>query len=230
MEPVRFGIVGCGKVGGLHAAALKAVPETVYVGACDADPARAAAFAVKHGGAAFPDLDSLLASGVEVVVIGTPHPAHAGPAVKALSAGVHVLVEKPMAATLADCDAMIAAAEASGAKLGVISQRRFYEPVRRVKEAIDAGKLGTPVLGHVLMYSWRDAAYYASDPWRGRWDTEGGGVLVNQSPHQLDMLLWFLGPARRWPASGATSTTQRWRWTTPPSPRFASGAAGSARS
>jgi predicted dehydrogenase len=195
VEPVRFGIVGCGKVGGLHAAALKAVPEAVYVGACDADPTRAAAFAATHGGAAFPDVDALLAAGVEAVVIGTPHPAHAEPAVKAMSAGVHVLVEKPMAATLADCDAMIAAAKASSTKLGVISQRRFYEPVRRVKEAIDAGKLGIPILGHVLMYSWRDAAYYASDPWRGRWDTEGGGVLVNQSPHQLDMLLWFLGPA-----------------------------------
>ena len=184
MEPVRVGIVGCGKVGGLHAAALRAVPEAVYVGACDADPARAAAFAAKHGGVAFPDLDALLRSGVEAVVIGTPHPAHAAPAVRAAAAGVHVLVEKPMAATLADCDAMLAAAARSGVRLGVISQRRFYEPIRRVKAAIDAGKLGTPVLG-----------YYTSDPWRGRWDTEGGGVLVNQSPHQLDMLLWFLGPA-----------------------------------
>jgi UDP-N-acetyl-2-amino-2-deoxyglucuronate dehydrogenase len=195
VEPVRVGIVGCGKVGGLHAAALRAVPEAVYVGACDADPARAAAFAAKHGGTAFPDLDALLRSGVEVVVIGTPHPAHAQPAIRAAEAGVHVLVEKPMAATLTDCDAMIAAAARSGVWLGVISQRRFYEPIRRVKAAIDAGKLGTPVLGLVLMYSWRDAAYYTSDPWRGRWDTEGGGVLVNQSPHQLDMLLWFLGQA-----------------------------------
>jgi predicted dehydrogenase len=195
VEPVRVGVVGCGKVGGLHAAALRAVPEAAFVGACDADPARAAAFAAKHGGAAFPDLDALLRAGVEAVVIGTPHPAHAAPAVRAAEAGVHVLVEKPMAATLADCDAMLAAAARTGVRLGVISQRRFYEPVRRAKAALDAGKLGTPVLGMFLMYSWRDAAYYTSDPWRGRWDTEGGGVLVNQSPHQLDLLLWFLGPA-----------------------------------
>ncbi len=195
MTPVRVGIVGCGKVGGLHATALREVPEAVYVGACDADPTRAEAFSAKHGGTAFPDLDALLRSGVEAVVIGTPHPAHAAPAIRAAAAGVHVIVEKPMAATLADCDAMLAAAARSGVRLGVISQRRFYEPIRRVKDAIDAGKLGTPVLGLVLMYSWRDAAYYTSDPWRGRWDTEGGGVLVNQSPHQLDMLLWFLGPA-----------------------------------
>ena len=195
MEPVRVGIVGCGKVGGLHATALRAVPEVVYVGACDADPPRAGAFAAKHGGMAFADLDVLLRSGVEAVLIGTPHPAHREPAVRAAEAGVHVLVEKPMAATLADCDAMLAAAARAGVRLGGISQRRFYEPVRRVKAAIEAGKLGTPALGLVLMYSWRDAAYYTSDPWRGRWDTEGGGVLVNQSPHQLDMLLWFLGPA-----------------------------------
>jgi len=194
VEPVRVGIVGCGKVAGLHAAALRAVPEAVYVGACDADPGRAAAFAAKHGGSAFGNLDALLAAGVEVVLIATPHPAHAAPTVQAAEAGVHVLVEKPMAATLADCDNMIAAAARTSVHLGVISQRRFYEPVRRIKAAIDAGKIGTPALGLFLMYSWRDAAYYASDPWRGRWDTEGGGVLVNQSPHQLDLLLWLLGP------------------------------------
>jgi len=193
--PVRVGLVGCGKVAGLHAAALLAVPEAEYVGTCDADPGRATAFAAKHGGAAFADLDALLAAGVEVVLIATPHPAHAAPTVQAAEAGVHVLVEKPMAATLADCDAMIAAAARTGVQIGVISQRRFYEPVRRIKAAIDAGKLGTPALGLFLMYSWRDAAYYASDPWRGRWDTEGGGVLVNQSPHQLDLLLWLIGPA-----------------------------------
>ncbi|QDU21396.1 Gfo/Idh/MocA family protein [Urbifossiella limnaea] len=195
MQPVRVGIVGCGKVAGLHAAALRAVPEAVFVGACDADPARAAAFAATHGGVGFTDLDALLSAGVEVVLIATPHPAHAAPTIRAAEAGVHVLVEKPMAATLADCDAMIATAERAGVRLGVISQRRFYEPVRRIRAAIDAGKLGTPALGLFLMYSWRDAAYYTSDPWRGRWDTEGGGVLVNQSPHQLDLLLWLLGPA-----------------------------------
>src|SRR5262249_5138131 len=107
--------------------------------------------------------------------------------------GVHVLVEKPMAASLADCDAMIAAAQKAGVHLGVISQRRFYEPVRRMKDAIDAGKIGKPALGVFIMYSWRDQAYYQSDPWRGKWATEGGGVLVNQSPHMLDMLQWFMG-------------------------------------
>jgi predicted dehydrogenase len=89
---------------------------------------------------------------------------------------------------------MIEAAERNGVKLGVVSQRRFFEPVLRMKAAIDAGKIGTPVLGTVQMFSWRDEAYYRSDPWRGRWDTEGGGVLINQSPHHLDILQWMMGP------------------------------------
>ncbi len=88
---------------------------------------------------------------------------------------------------------MLAAARRRGIKLGVISQRRWYEPVLRMKAAIDAGKIGRPVLGTFVMYSWRDPSYYRSDPWRGRWDTEGGGVLVNQSPHMLDLLAWLMG-------------------------------------
>jgi UDP-N-acetyl-2-amino-2-deoxyglucuronate dehydrogenase len=119
---------------------------------------------------------------------------HAAPAIEAAAAGVHVLVEKPMAASLADCDAMIEAARAGGVHLGIVSQRRFFPPVVRMKAAIDAGKIGTPVLGAVVMLSWRDEAYYRSDPWRGRWDTEGGGVLINQSPHHLDILQWLMGP------------------------------------
>ncbi len=135
----------------------------------------------------------LRSSGVEAVFICTPHPLHAEAAVLAAEAGVHVMVEKPMAATLSDCDRMLQAVRKSGVTFSVMSQRRFYEPVQRMKRAIDAGKIGRPVLGLFLMFSWRDQAYYESDPWRGKWSTEGGGVLVNQSPHQLDLLRWFMG-------------------------------------
>ncbi len=105
-----------------------------------------------------------------------------------------MLIEKPMATTLADCDEMIAAAESNGVRLGAVSQRRFFEPIQRMKAAIDAGKIGRPVLGTVNMFSWRDEAYYKSDPWRGKWDTEGGGVLINQATHHLDILQWLMGP------------------------------------
>ena len=129
----------------------------------------------------------------DVVLLATPHPLHASGAIPSLEAGAHVLVEKPLAANLRDADAMLEASRKSGVRLSVISQRRFYEPVLRMKAAIDAGKIERPVLGVFQMFSWRDPAYYNSDPWRGRWDAEGGGVLVNQSPHQLDLLRWFLG-------------------------------------
>jgi predicted dehydrogenase len=196
MKPVRVALVGCGKVAQIHAAALRSLPEAEFVAVCDVSAERAEAFAAKCGVRPFIDLGVMLQDAApEAIIIGTPHPLHAEAAVRAAESGVHVLVEKPLAANLADCDAMLAAARKSRVTLGAISQRRFYEPVQRMKRAIDAGKIGAPVLGVFIQYSWRDAAYYRSDPWRGRWDTEGGGVLVNQSPHQLDILLWLMGAA-----------------------------------
>jgi predicted dehydrogenase len=196
MLPIRVALIGCGKVAGIHAAALAALPEAEFVAACDVNAERAGAFAAKWSVRPFADLATMLReSRPEAVIVGTPHPLHAEAAIRAAEAGVHVLVEKPLAASLADCDAIIAAARKSGITLGVISQRRFYEPVQRMKRAIDAGKIGTPALGVFIQYSWREASYYTSDPWRGKWDAEGGGVLVNQSPHQLDILLWLMGPA-----------------------------------
>ena len=99
-----------------------------------------------------------------------------------------------MAVDLKGCDRTIAAADEAGIKLGVVSQRRFYEPVQRVKQAVDAGKIGQPVLGTVTVMGWRDEAYYQLDPWRGKWATEGGGVMLTQTTHQLDLFQWFMGP------------------------------------
>ena len=195
MDTLKVALVGCGKVGRLHCLALKQCPDARLVALCDASETRAGQFASEFGGAAFTQLSQMLSMArPDVVLIATPHPLHKEPTVQALASGVHVLVEKPLAASVSDCDAMIAAARQSGKTLGVISQRRFFEPVLRMKQAIDTGKIGKPVLGFFLMYSWRSLEYYKSDPWRGKWDTEGGGVLVNQSPHQLDILRWFMGP------------------------------------
>lgn len=194
MKPVRTALIGCGKVGGLHAAALTSLPESTLVAVCDSTPDRAEKFAARYGGRPFCDLSKLIReTGAEAVFICTPHPLHAEAAVLAAEAGLHVMVEKPMAASLADCDRMLRAAEKSGVTLSVMSQRRFYESAQRMKGAIEAGRIGQPILGLFLMFSWRDEAYYQSDPWRGKWSTEGGGVLVNQSPHQLDLLRWFMG-------------------------------------
>ncbi|MDQ6678915.1 MAG: Gfo/Idh/MocA family oxidoreductase [Acidobacteriota bacterium] len=195
MRRLRTGLVGCGKVGALHAEALRRLPESDFVAVCDSSLERAAGFAERYGTEAFANAGAMVRDAqVEAVCLCTPHPLHAEAAVPAMDAGAHVLVEKPLASNLADCDLMISAAKRNGVQLGVVSQRRFFEPVRRVKRAIEDGKLGRPVLATVAMFSWRDEAYYRSDPWRGRWDTEGGGVLVNQSPHHLDLLQWFMGP------------------------------------
>jgi UDP-N-acetyl-2-amino-2-deoxyglucuronate dehydrogenase len=194
MQSVRTALIGCGKVGQIHATALRALPEADFVAVCDSNPQRAAAFAERFGVHPYTDVVTMLRdAGVQAVVVCTPHPLHAAPVILAAEAGVHALVEKPLAANLADCDAMLAASRKAGTKLAVVSQRRLYEPVLRMKAAIDAGKIGIPVLGVFSMFSWRDRAYYESDPWRGKWATEGGGVLVNQSPHQLDLLQWFMG-------------------------------------
>lgn len=190
---LRVGIVGCGKVAALHAEALRLGCGGQLTAVYDMAPERTDAFAARYQVSACRTFAELFQQ-TEVAILCTPHPQHAGACIAAANAGLHVLVEKPLAASLTDCDAMIEAAIRNHVTLGVVSQRRFYEPVRRMKAAINAGKLGKPVLGTMNMLSWRDQDYYASDPWRGKWATEGGGVLINQSPHQLDILQWLMGP------------------------------------
>lgn len=194
MTKLRTALVGCGKVAHLHAAALQNLPESEFVAACGRSPERANAFAAKYKVAAFTDIHEMLAkSKPQAICICTPHPEHAGPVVAAAKAGVHALVEKPLASSLADCDAMLAAAREHKTVLSTIYQRRFYPPCQRIRRAIDEGKIGKPVLGVATVSGWRDEAYYKSDAWRGSWKHEGGGVLVNQSPHQLDLLTWYMG-------------------------------------
>jgi len=195
MRTYRTGIVGLGKVAVLHARAISEIPHAVLSGVCSRSTKKAESFGAEYGAAAYTDVNDMVSGeGLDLVIICTPHPNHLQPALEALQAGAHLLVEKPLASTLQDCDTMIAAALEADRRLGVISQRRFYPPVLRIKEALDEGRIGKPVLGTVQMYGWRDKAYYDSDPWRGTWKEEGGGVLVNQAPHQLDLFCWLMGP------------------------------------
>lgn len=195
MKRIKTGIIGCGKGAHLHAQALQNLPQSSFTGVYSRNPQTAQAFAQKYGVEAYASIEEMaVRGGIEAVIICSPHPAHAEGAVRACRAGMHVLVEKPLASSLQDCDAIIAAAKEHGVTLGTVSQRRFYPAAQRVKQAIEVGKLGKPILGTVTMLGWRDQAYYQADPWRGTWEGEGGGVLVNQAPHQLDLLQWFLGP------------------------------------
>ncbi len=192
----NIAILGCGKVAHLHARAVRELTRARLAGVWSRSRSTAEAFAIQYQTTPYASVPELVKSEhIDLAIVCTPHPYHREPAMEAMDNGAHVLIEKPLAVTLDDSDAMIAAAQSNNVRLGVISQRRWYAPSMRVKKAIDEGKIGQPALGTVLMLGWRDKAYYDSNAWRGTWDMEGGGVLVNQSPHQLDLLLWYMGEA-----------------------------------
>ena len=186
--------MGVGKVTDMHARALVKLKESVFTAVCSRSREKAGNFASRHDIKAYTDVAEMVSKEkIDAVIICTPHPNHREPAIAALEAGANVLIEKPLASSLEDCDAMIEASGRCGRQIGVVCQRRWYPPAIRVKSAIEAGKIGRPVFGTVNMLGWRDRTYYDSDPWRGTWKGEGGGVLVNQAPHQLDMIQWFMG-------------------------------------
>ncbi|MDR2472636.1 MAG: Gfo/Idh/MocA family oxidoreductase [Tannerella sp.] len=190
----NIAIIGCGKVAHLHAKAVENLHNAKLAAVWSRTKESAERFAALYGAKPYDEIETMIDdSKIDLVIVCNPHPFHCEVTVKAAQAGSNVLVEKPLASTLEDCDKMIEACRKAGVRLGVVSQRRWYAPVQRIRRAIDEGKIGTPLLGTVNMLGWRDKAYYDSDPWRGTWDMEGGGVLVNQAPHQLDILLWMMG-------------------------------------
>jgi predicted dehydrogenase len=190
----NIAILGCGKVAHLHANAIQNLTNAKLAAVWSRSKKSADEFARQYETRAFESISEMVKTArIDLALICTPHPFHRDPAIEAAQAGANILVEKPLASTLEDADAIIEACKNSGVKLGVISQRRWYAPVMRVKKAIDAGKIGKPVFGTINMLGWRDKNYYDADEWRGTWNMEGGGVLVNQAPHQLDLLLWYMG-------------------------------------
>ena len=194
MERVKTALVGCGKVGQIHAQALATLAESELVGVCDVDADRASAFAARFG--------------------GRPYHRRRHHAARARRAGRRDRDAAPARTpprrswrrrpactcwsrsrwprawpTATPCSPRRGG---TGSSWGSSASADGTSRSSRMKAAIDAGKIGRPVLGMFVMYSWRDPSYYRSDPWRGRWDTEGGGVLVNQSPHMLDLLTWLM--------------------------------------
>ena len=195
-QPVtrNIAILGCGKVAHLHAKAIQNLPNARLAGVWSRSAKSAETFAVQYGVPFYSEVEDLIKNeNISLAIVCSPHPFHRGPAEKAALAGANILVEKPLASTLEDADSIITTCRNAGVKLGVISQRRWYAPVKRVKAAVEAGKIGKPVFGTINMLGWRDRNYYDADEWRGTWKMEGGGVLVNQAPHQLDILLWLMG-------------------------------------
>jgi UDP-N-acetyl-2-amino-2-deoxyglucuronate dehydrogenase len=192
---IHTAILGCSKVAHIYAKGLAGLEEAELTAVWNRTFEKAREFAGQSGVKPYPDIEEMVRrASVDLVIVCNAHPFHSEAALPAIRAGAHALVEKPLAASLADCDAMIGAAKKAGVILGSVAQRRWYAPVRRVKKAIDDGKIGKPILGTVLMLGWRDEKYYQSDAWRGTWRQEGGRVLVNQAPHQIDLLQWYMGP------------------------------------
>jgi predicted dehydrogenase len=193
---IRFAIVGVGVAGRYHAAAIEQTPHAQLVAVCRASAHQAdlAATAQQFGAPCERDYAALLARrDVDVVCLCTPSGLHARQAIAAANAGKHILVEKPLALTLSDADAMMAACQRNGSLLGVVLQRRTDPMFRQVRDAIAKGELGRLTMGNVVVPYWRPQSYYDSAAWRGTWMLDGGGVLMNQSIHLVDLLLWFMG-------------------------------------
>lgn len=196
LDKLRFGILGCGMVANIHARAIKEIPGAELVAVCDADPARARAFAEKYGARPFSDFSEMLASDIDIVNICTPSFLHAQNAIEALEKGKHVVLEKPMAFTAAEADKVIAASDASGKKLTVISQLRFSDDVKKVKKLVEEGAFGKITLCNLFMKYYRSREYYSGSPWKGKLAFDGGGALMNQGIHGVDLLIYIMGDVK----------------------------------
>lgn len=210
MSRMRFALVGCGVIAPTHARALLGLPDRAELVACsDVVPGRARALAAELGIEARAYADVLADPTIDAVTVCTPSGLHAEVGVPALLAGKHVVVEKPMDVSLEACDRLLAAQARSGATLAVVSQHRFDAASQAVKAAVDAGVLGRLVLAEARVPWYRTQEYYDSGEWRGTWAMDGGGALVNQGVHTLDLLRWTCGPVRTVYAQARTAAHER---------------------
>jgi predicted dehydrogenase len=204
---VRIAILGCGRIAKRHADLLGngRIAGATLAAVCDLQPARAKAFADMYRVPGFVALAEMLTqTDIDAVSILTPSGLHASHAIEVAKSKRHVIVEKPMALTLADATAMIDTAEAAGVRLFVVKQNRFNVPVLKAREALEAGRFGKLVLGTVRVRWCREQAYYDQDSWRGTWALDGG-ILSNQASHHIDMLSWFMGEVTSVHARGLTA-------------------------
>jgi UDP-N-acetyl-2-amino-2-deoxyglucuronate dehydrogenase len=197
MSTTKFGfaIIGTGGIAGIHATAIAAIPNANLLGVYNRSQSKAETFATQYNCAAYNSIDDLLQlDGLDIVCICTPSGAHLEPAIKSIAAGKHCLIEKPIEVTTQKTDAIINAAKAKGVTVAVIYPSRFYDISQQLKKAIDANRFGKLALGSAYVKWSRTAAYYQSAPWRGTWELDGGGALMNQAIHAVDMLQWCMGP------------------------------------
>ncbi|MDZ4852691.1 MAG: Gfo/Idh/MocA family oxidoreductase [Pirellulaceae bacterium] len=207
---IGFGIIGCGMIARFHARAIAEIRGAKLVACHNRTLDKAAKFAAEFPCQAYDDLDAMLARpDIDVVTICTPSGAHLEPGVMAAKAGKHVLVEKPLEVTLKRCDALIAACDKAKVRLGTIFPSRFHESAKVLKQAVDQKRFGKITLADAYVKWFRTQEYYDSGAWRGTWKLDGGGALMNQAIHSIDLLLWIMGPVAEISANTATLAHER---------------------
>lgn len=194
MKPLGFAIVGTGMVAGIHARAIAQTQGAALVGVVSRNPEGAQPFAMLHGiPVVVATVEEMAArSDIDAIIVTTPSGTHLEPALEAIAAGKHVVVEKPLEITPERADRIIDAADKAGVKLATIFQNRFGRGAERVKAAVEGGRLGRLVVCSASVKWYRSPDYYRT-PWKGTWDLDGGGALMNQAIHGVDLLQWFAG-------------------------------------
>jgi UDP-N-acetyl-2-amino-2-deoxyglucuronate dehydrogenase len=201
---MRVGIIGGGGISETHARAVQAIDGLTIDAVYGANAARVGALAADVGAVAYDDFERFLRHGLDFVIIGSPSARHAEQGIAAARRGLHVLVEKPVDVTTAQVDALLETVERADVKLGVCFQDRLQPDIHATKAFVDAGGLGKPVLASGRVKWYRPPEYYAGSRWRGKAALDGGGALMNQAIHTVDLLLWMFGPVERVYASTAT--------------------------
>lgn len=207
-----FGIIGCGMIAEFHTRAILEIPSATVVGAFSRNRANAEKIAGIAGDdcSTYDDLETMLSRPeIDVVCICTPSGAHLEPAIAAARAKKHVVVEKPLEITLERCDEIISECDNSGVRLCTIFPSRFTAANVALKSAIAAGRFGRITLGDTYVKWWRTQQYYDSGGWRGTWNLDGGGALMNQAIHNVDLLQWLMGDVASVSALTATLAHER---------------------
>ena len=203
--PIRVGLIGAGNISSTHARAVDSIPDVEVAAVYGPNNGKAAALAAKHHATAYPDLDSFLAhKPMEMVIVGSPSGLHADQGIAAAKHGLHVLLEKPIDISTNKADALIAACDRAGVRCGVIFQERFQPAGLRVKKLIDEGALGRLLLAHAHVPWYRPPEYYTHSRWHGVRAIDGGGALMNQGVHTVDLLLWLMDDVAKVQARTAT--------------------------
>lgn len=195
----QFGlaIIGTGSIADTHAKAIGEIENAGLLGVYNRTKSRAEAFAAKYKCKCYDEIETMLENDeIDIVCICTPSGAHLEPALSCIKAGKHCLIEKPLEITTERCDKIIRAAHESGVKVGTIFPSRFYEGSQQLKQALSKNRFGALVLGDAYVKWNRTPEYYRSGKWRGTWKLDGGGALMNQGIHSVDLLQWYMGSAK----------------------------------